>query len=87
MTIGGCSRYHPYLPRSGSIIVDYDVILKTQYTLNYESVLQEIKTDVQNTIINATKVQVSGTNNNNCTGKALLEGRALRGWPLNPPDF
>lgn len=86
MTIGGCSRYHPYLPRNGSIIVDYDVILKAQYTSDYKNVLQEIKNNVQEKIINATKVQVSGANNN-CTGKALLEGRALRGWPLNPPDF
>lgn len=66
--------------------MDYDVILKTQYTSNYKDVLQEIKTDVQNTIINATKVQVSDANNN-CTGKALMEGRALRGWPLKPLDF
>lgn len=85
MTIGGCSRYHPYLPRSGSIIVDYDVILKTQYTPDYKDVLQEIKSNVQEKIINATEVQVSA--NNNCTGKALLEGRALRGWPLKPLDF
>lgn len=65
--------------------MDYDVILKTQYTPDYEDVLQEIKSNVQEKIINATEVQVSA--NNNCTGKALLEGRALRGWPLKPLDF
>lgn len=78
MTIGGCSRVPPYLPRNGSIIVDYDVILKAQYTSNYTDMFQEIKNDVQKKIINATQVQVSGADNN-CTGKALLEGRALRG--------
>nr|XP_048289968.1 mucin-17 [Myodes glareolus] len=55
--------------RSGSIIVDYDVILKTQYTPDYEDVLQEIKSNVQEKIINATEVQVSA--NNNCTGYLL----------------
>lgn len=65
--------------------MDYDVILKTQYTPDYKDVLQEIKSNVQEKIINATEVQVSA--NNNCTGKALLEGRALRGWPLKPLDF
>lgn len=68
-------------------MVDYDVILKAQYTSNYEDVFQEIKSNVQEKILNATKVQVSGTNDINCTGKALLEGRALRGWPLKPLDF
>lgn len=68
-------------------MVDYDVILKAQYTSNYEDVFQEIKSNVQEKILAATKVQVSGTNDTNCTGKALLEGRALRGWPLKPLDF
>lgn len=68
-------------------MVDYDVILKAQYTSNYEDVFQEIKSNVQEKILDATKVQVSGTNDINCTGKTLLEGRALRGWPLKPLDF
>lgn len=76
----------PYLSRSGSIIVDYDVILKIQYTPEYKDVLQDIRSNVQEKTINATMVQVSGVNNN-CTGKALLEGRALREWLLIPLTF
>ncbi|CAO2630042.1 MUC17 [Lemmus lemmus] len=52
--------------RNGSIIVDYDVILKAQYTSEYENELQDLKSNVQEKIIAATQVQVSGAENN-CT--------------------
>ncbi|XP_051017906.1 mucin-17-like, partial [Acomys russatus] len=41
--------------REGSIVVDYDVILKATYTPEYESVLEEISKTVEQTTVNATK--------------------------------
>lgn len=45
--------------RKGSIVVDYDVILKAPYTPEYKNVLQNVSSNVRKTIENATKQQCS----------------------------
>ncbi|XP_052610945.1 mucin-17-like [Peromyscus californicus insignis] len=55
--------------RKGSIVVDYDVILKAPYTEGYENALQNISSNVREKIQNATAQQVLV--DNNCTGFML----------------
>ncbi|KAL6093958.1 hypothetical protein STEG23_027006 [Scotinomys teguina] len=55
--------------RKGSIVVDYDVILKANYTEGYESVLEDISNNVEEKIKTATQNQVLF--NNSCTGFML----------------
>lgn len=78
----GCSHVPPSVPSKGSIVVDYDVILKAQYTPGFESKLDNIVTDLGIKIKNATEVQVQEANKN-CSGKVLLEGHTLREQPTN----
>lgn len=74
--------YHPSLPSKGSIVVDYDVILKAQYTPGFENTLDNIVSDLEVKIKNATTVQVQDTNNS-CSGKVFLEGHTFREQPIN----
>uniref|UniRef100_A0A8C8TMT4 Mucin 3, intestinal n=1 Tax=Peromyscus maniculatus bairdii TaxID=230844 RepID=A0A8C8TMT4_PERMB len=49
--------------RKGSIVVDYDVILKAPYTEGYENVVEDIRNNVKEKIQNATAQQVLVDNN------------------------
>lgn len=83
MTVGGCSSVPPISPHSqGSIVVDYDVILKTNYTPEYESTLDSIVKDLKTKIENATEHLVVD-DNKNCSGKVLLEAHTLRELPIH----
>lgn len=48
----------------GSIVVDYDVILKSQYVSEFESSLNDIVSNLETKIKNATTLQVQDSNNN-----------------------
>lgn len=74
--------YHPSLPSKGSIVVDYDVILKAQYTPGFENTLENIVSDLEVKIKNATNHQVQDANNS-CSGKGSLEGHTSREQPTN----
>lgn len=65
------------VPSKGSIVVDYDVLLKAQYTSEFESTLNDIVSNLETKIKNATAIQVQDANNS-CSGKAVTEGRTLR---------
>uniref|UniRef100_A0A8C2N0F5 Mucin 3, intestinal n=1 Tax=Cricetulus griseus TaxID=10029 RepID=A0A8C2N0F5_CRIGR len=62
--------------RKGSIVVDYDVILKTRYTPEYETVFQSISSNMKEKIENATKLQV--TVNNNCSALLCFNSTATK---------
>uniref|UniRef100_A0A8C6QGE6 Mucin-17-like n=2 Tax=Nannospalax galili TaxID=1026970 RepID=A0A8C6QGE6_NANGA len=49
--------------RRGSVVVDYDVILKAPYTQEYQEEFQNISMDVKEKIKAATEKQISGANN------------------------
>lgn len=69
--------YRPSHPSQGSIVVDYDVILKASYTPEYENALDIIVKNLETVIKNATEFLVQDANDK-CSGKVLPEGRTLR---------
>lgn len=78
MAIEGCSSVPPLSPPSkGSIVVDYDVILKAQYTPGFDNTLDNIVSNLETKIKNATTVQVQDANNT-CSGNVVVEGCTLR---------
>lgn len=76
--------HHPSLPSKGSIVVDYDVILKAKYTPGFENTLDTVVKNLETKIKNATEVQVQDVNNN-CSGKVFLEAQTLREQPIHLP--
>ncbi|KAL1768639.1 Muc3 [Sigmodon hispidus] len=67
--------------RKGSIIVDYDVILKAKYTSDYENKLQNITDNVKEKIQNATKHQV--TVNDSCSALLCFNSSATKVQEVN----
>uniref|UniRef100_A0A8C2VM39 Mucin-17 n=1 Tax=Chinchilla lanigera TaxID=34839 RepID=A0A8C2VM39_CHILA len=49
--------------RPGSVVVEHDVILKTNYTPEYKQVLEKASEQVEKKILNATAEQISNSNN------------------------
>ncbi|XP_021109851.1 mucin-17-like [Heterocephalus glaber] len=49
--------------RAGSVVVEHNIILKTSYTLEYKQVLEKASQQVEEKILNATKVQITSSNN------------------------
>lgn len=68
----------PLSPSKGSIVVDYDVILKAQYTPGFDSTLDNIVSNLETKIKNATAVQVQHANDTTCSGNVVVEGCSLR---------
>ncbi|XP_051031606.1 mucin-17-like [Phodopus roborovskii] len=75
--------------RKGSIVVDYDVILKAKYTDKYESVLQNVSSTVREKIENATKYYI--VTNNSCPESLCFNSSATNvqntSWILNSSMF
>ncbi|EDM13281.1 rCG21712, isoform CRA_a [Rattus norvegicus] len=61
----------------GSIVVDYDVILKAQYTPGFDSTLDNIVSNLETKIKNATTVQVQD-DNNTCSALLCFNSTATR---------
>uniref|UniRef100_A0A286Y0C6 Uncharacterized protein n=1 Tax=Cavia porcellus TaxID=10141 RepID=A0A286Y0C6_CAVPO len=50
--------------RPGSVVVEHEVLLRTNYTPEYRQVLERASQDVMEKIVKATQVQISNSNNN-----------------------
>jgi len=61
----------------GSIVVDYDVILKAKYTPGFENTLDTVVKNLETKIKNATEVQVQDVNNN-CSALLCFNSTATK---------